>query len=430
MQGYFANRSVAERCHILKMLEAQAKTEHYSYHTPGHKRQGYDITELGYSDNLSCPRRVILSAQQDIAEILGADASYLLTDGSTAGVLSMLYALKSLGCRLVAAFTASHKSFFSGCLLTGLQPVLLETPTGENGLPRKIGVGDVLEGVESADALFLTSPDYYGNVADLKAIQAACKQRGKYLVVDGAHGGHLHYNRALYAGAYADMWVDGVHKSLPALTQGAVVSAQKPCVEALGAAVDIFRTTSPSYPIMASVEYAVKYPQNAWLEGFVQGLKKEKPYLYEGEDYTKLCAFAVDGFALEQAAIAEGIYPEFAEDHLVCFYLSPAQEREDVDRLVAFLERANEKGLLLAEKDVHSSPAPVEICKTEGCATEKIPLLEAEGRVAASICGLFPPCLPLIRKGERITKEKIEALQKAQNVFGVENGKILVHKDL
>ena len=160
-----------------------------------------------------------------------------------------------------------------------------------------------------------------------------------------------------------------------------------------------------------------------------RGLKKEKPYLYENEDYTKLCAFAVDGFVLERAAIAEGIYPEFAAEQLVCFYLSPVQGKEEIDRLVAFLERANEKGLLLAEKDVHSSHAPVEICKIEGLATEKIPLSEAEGRVAASVCGLFPPCLPLIRKGERITKEKIEALQKAANVFGVENGKILVHKD-
>ena len=429
MQGYFANRSVAERCHILQMLEEQKKKEHYSYHTPGHKQRGYDITELAYSDNLACPRGVILSAQQDIAGILGGAVSYILTDGSTAGVLAMLYALKSLGCRSVAAFTASHKSFFTGCLLTGLQPVLLETPTGENGLPCKIGLGDVLEGVESADALFLTSPDYYGNVADLAAIQAVCKKQGKYFIVDGAHGGHLHYNRALYEGAYADMWVDGVHKSLPALTQGAVVSAKEGCAEALGAAVDIFRTTSPSYPIMASVEYAVKYPRNAWLEEFVHGLKKEKAYLYDGEDYTKLCAFAVDGFALEQAAIAEGIYPEFVEEHLVCFYLSPVMGKEEVDRLLAFLDRMEKEGLLLAEKEVHSCPAPVLLEKIEGLQTEKVPLSEAEGRLSAAVCGLFPPCLPLIRKGERITKEKIDALQKAANVFGVENGKILVHKD-
>ena len=429
MQAYFSNRSVAERCHILKMLEAQAKTEHYSYHTPGHKQKGYDITELGYSDNLSCPRGVILSAQEDIAEILGAAASYILTDGSTAGVLSMLYALKSLGCRSVAAFTASHKSFFNGCLLTGLQPVLLETPMGKNGLPRKIGVDDVMEGVEGADALFLTSPDYYGNVADLQAIQAACKKHGKYLVVDGAHGGHLHYNRALHAGAHADMWVDGVHKSLPALTQGAVVSAKKPCVEALGAAVDIFRTTSPSYPIMASVEYAVKYPQNTWLEECVQGLKKEKPYLYESADYTKLCVFAVDGFALEQKAISEGIYPEFASGNLVCFYLSPVMGKEAVDRLLTFLDRMDEEGLLLAEKDVHSTPAPVVLEDIEGLQTEKVPLCEAEGRLSAVLCGLFPPCLPMIQKGERIAKEKIDALQKAANVFGIEDGKILVRKE-
>ena len=426
MQGYFTNRSVAERCHILKMLEAQAKAEHHSYHTPGHKQKGYDITELDYSDNLSCPRGVILSAQEDIAGIVGADASYILTDGSTAGVLSMLYALKTLGCQTVAAFTASHKSFWGGCVLTGLQPVLLEAPIGKNGLPRQICVGDVMEGIESADALFLTSPDYYGNIADLQEIQAACKRLGKYLVVDGAHGGHLHYNRALYAGAYADMWVDGVHKSLPALTQGAVVSARKPCVEALRAAVDIFRTTSPSYPIIASVEYAVKYPENKGLEEYIQQQKKEKAYLYDSEDYTKLCVFAVDGFALEKKAVTEGIYPEFASENLVCFYLSPVMQQEEIELLFAFLERAKAEELLLEEKELHRTPAPVEIHKTDGFSMEKVCLESAEGRISASICGLFPPCLPIIRKGERITKEKIEALQKAANVFGVENGEIRV----
>ena len=429
MQDYFADRSVAERCHILKMLEKQAQAEHHSYHTPGHKQKGYDITELGYSDNLSCPRGVLLSAQEDITQILGADASYILTDGSTAGVLSILQALKMLGCRTVAAVTTSHKSFFSGCLLTGLQPVFIETPMGENGLPRKIYLGDVLEGIASADALFLTSPDYYGNVADLQTIQAACKQYGKYFVVDGAHGGHLHYNRALYAGAYADMWVDGVHKSLPALTQGAVVSARKPCVEALRTSVDIFRTTSPSYPIMASVEYAVKYPENRELEGYIQQQKKEKAYLYEGEDYTKLCVFAVDGFALEQKAISEGIYPEFTSGNLVCFYLSPAMKQEEITLLFAFLWRAEAEGLLLEKKELRSTPAPMEIYKTDGFLTEKVCLENAEGRICATVCGLFPPCLPLIQKGERITKEKITALQKATNVFGVESGEIRVFKE-
>ncbi len=426
MLGFFTNEGVAKRCHILQMLEKQAKAEHHSYHTPGHKQNGYDITELDYSDNLSCPRGVILSAQEDIAKIVGADASYILTDGSTAGVLSMLQALKTLGCRTVAAFTASHKSFFNGCLLTGMQPVLLETPMGKNGLPRKICATDVLEGIEGADALFLTSPDYYGNVADLQAIQSACKQQGKYLVVDGAHGGHLHYNRALYAGTYADMWVDGVHKSLPALTQGAVVSAKQPCVEALRAAVDIFRTTSPSYPIMASVEYAVKYPENQELEGYIQQRKQEKSYLYESEDYTKLCVFAVDGFALEKKAISEGIYPEFASENLVCFYLSPVMEQGEIELLFAFLSRAEAEGLLLKGKELHSTPAPVKIHKTDGFLTEKVCLENAEGRISAGVCGLFPPCLPLVQKGERITKEKIEALRKATNVFGVENGEIRV----
>jgi arginine/lysine/ornithine decarboxylase len=77
-----------------------------------------------------------------------------------------------------------------------------------------------------SDALFITSPDYYGNVADYQELRAYCDKEGKLLLVDGAHGGHLHFDKELYAGSYADIWVDGVHKSLPCYTQGAVVSAR------------------------------------------------------------------------------------------------------------------------------------------------------------------------------------------------------------
>ncbi|MBO5363712.1 MAG: aminotransferase class I/II-fold pyridoxal phosphate-dependent enzyme [Clostridia bacterium] len=428
MRGFFSNRSVAKRCHILGMLKQQRKGVHRSYHTPGHKRRGYDITELSYSDNLSCPRGVIALAESDIATILGAESSFILTDGSTAGVLSMLLALKEHGCRRIAAPIESHKSFFNGCALLGLTPVLFETPA--SALPCALTVDDVAKSLENADALFLTSPDYYGNVADLKEISMLCKRAGKPLVIDGAHGGHLHFNQDLYAGNYADLWVDGVHKSLPALTQGAVVSARKNggFSESLKRAVGTFRTTSPSYPIMASVEYAVKSPQNKDLEAFVLALKKADERLYAGQDYTKLCVFSSDGFALQKFAETKGLYPEFSEANTLCFYLSPTQNKSDVKRILKFLNQAERQGLLIKEKDVHRIPAPAELQNIEGLETENVPFEESEGRIAARVCGLFPPCLPLLRKGERITKEKIDALKNAPNRFGVDDDKITVVK--
>ncbi len=97
-----------ENCRIAQMLRKQKK--HLSFHTPGHKRAGADITELSYSDNLASPRGVIAQAEREIARILGAEKSYILTDGSTCGVHAMLYALKAAGASSVAYSAASHAS--------------------------------------------------------------------------------------------------------------------------------------------------------------------------------------------------------------------------------------------------------------------------------------------------------------------------------
>ena len=424
MKRILTDEKTWEKCHVLRMLEAHSGQEHYSFHTPGHKANGYDITELAYSDNLSCPQGVIALAERDIAEILGADGSFILTDGSTSGVLSMLYALRESGVKKVAAPILSHKSFWNGCMLLGLTPVTFETPT--NALPCKLTAKDVFEAVNGADALFLTSPDYYGNVAQLAEIKSLCAAQGKPLIIDGAHGGHLHADKDRYAGAYADMWVDGVHKSLPALTQGAVVSAKGSFVEKLKQAVDIFRTTSPSYPIMGSVEYAVKFPTNEGLERAVNEWKHSLAYCYNSDDYTKICLFVKDGFEAEKTAQSKGIYPEFSEENVLCFYLSPAQTEKDFLRLKNFVLELDKAGVLLPEKDVKCVHAPLLLQDIEGMAVEKVPLLESVGRICAQVCGLFPPCLPLIRKGEIITAEKVNALMGASNRFGIENDTIKV----
>ena len=358
MRRYFGNREVAKQCHILTMLEEQAAKPHLSFHTPGHKLCGYDITELEYSDNLSCPRGIILRAEQDIAAILGAAASFILTDGSTAGVLSMLYALKRTGCTRVAAPVLSHKSFFNGCALLGLTPVLFETP--QRAVPCPLTVADVEEALTEADALFITSPDYYGNVAELQGLRALCDGQGKPLIIDGAHGGHLHFHKEVYAGTYADLWVDGVHKSLPAFTQGAVVSARnKRLADALSEAVDIFRTTSPSYPIMASVEYAVKYPQNKVLEENAAAFEKSCARIANSDDWTKLCAvFGDQAFDVEKDFEKLGIFPEFCDGNVLTFYLSPATKAEDFETLKTHLKQAFEKYPLSKDENVENDTLP------------------------------------------------------------------------
>lgn len=425
-------KKILKDCKIYQMLVAQSKRPHLSFHTPGHKNAKWDITELSYSDNLSCPKGCILEAEREIAARLHAEKSFLLTDGSTAGVLSMLYAAKTLGAKTVLACEESHKSLFNGAKALGLE-LLLYPRFYKGGVPYEPTFDELVlahgEFVARADAVFLTTPDYYGNISDLEGFGDYCKATGKLLLIDGAHGGHLHFERALHASRVADMWVDGVHKSLPAFTQGAVVSAaDERTAEALRLGVDIFRTTSPSYPIMASVEYAVKYPRNERLEQAVKAYQAEEGRVYKNGDWTKLCArLGKNAFLAEKELQAEGIYPEFCDGDTILFYLSPATKFSAWKKLKARLKKLFEKyPLEREEKSLQSTPAPVVFEKNEG---EWIELSQAAGRVCAGNCGLFPPCTPLVRAGDIITEEKLALLQKADNAFGLKEGKILVYKE-
>ena len=413
-----------EPLYIQNMLQKQAKKKHLSFHTPGHKKKGWDITELSYSDNLSSPKGCLKQAQHSIARILGAHTSFILTDGSTCGVLSMLYAAKEQGVKTVAFPLSSHKSVYNGCKLLGLTPLLLTSPVDLHSLQTRDSCI-----FQASDALLLTSPDYYGHILPLQELRALCQEHHKLLLIDGAHGAHLHFNKTLYAGTYADMWVDGVHKNLPAYTQGAVVSARtQELAETLACGVDIFRTTSPSYPIMQSVEYAIKYPQNHALEKAVFEYAKSQPRVQINEDWTKLCVYLGEyAFQAEKQLEKQGVYPEFCDGETIMFYLSPATKMRTFNTLKKVLARLFKTYPNITEKCVQRNPAPVVF--DENAEKEWINLQDGEARISAQNCGLFPPCTPLICLGQRIEKEQIERIQKADNVFGVYEGKILVFKE-
>ncbi len=426
------HKPTAKKCRIYQMLKRSARGKHLSFHTPGHKLGKWDITELSYSDNLCAPQGCIAEAEREIAELLGAKKSFILTDGSTSGVLSALYAAKKLGAQKIALFEKSHKSVFNGCSLLGLTPLVYgEEKEEELPFPPTMSAlkGNFPSLLAQADALFITSPTYYGRVADLREIGEYCKAEGKLLLVDGAHGGHLRFEKDLYAGTYADIWVDGVHKSLPALTQGAVVSAKtQEAATALSEGVSVFRTTSPSYPIMASVEYAVKYPRNEGLEAQVRRWAQEEERIFLAEDWTKVCAlFGERAFAVEKELQERGIYAEFCDGNAIEFYLSPATTGKELRALKKQLKRLFAKYPYVEQKSVRHNPAPALL--PENGKTEWVALQEAEGKMAASDVGMFPPCTPLIRRGQRIEGEKITLLLSAANAYGTADGKICIYSE-
>lgn len=405
------------KLYLADMLAAQERRKHISFHTPGHKKRGADITELSYSDNLSAPTGVIGQAQADIAHILGADASFLLTDGSTSGVYAMLMALRDAGVRKLAVPVCSHVSVLRGSSLMGLEliPVAQEF---SGGIARQPTVEAVRHAMETADALILTSPDYYGFFPDLGAIAELMQAQSKPLVIDGAHGSHLH-GTALHASNYASMWVDGVHKSLPAMTQGAVVSAKGIWTDLLAESVPCFRTTSPSYPILASIEYAVKYPRNERIERAAEGVKRALGAL-ENPDWSKIVIpFGEKSGDARRFLESRGVYPEFDDGNYLMFYLSPATRRRELNKLVHLVKR-------LPRGEVASD---ARMRGRTGKTTVALLPQEAVGRVCAQTCGLFPPCMPVLLPGDVVSGDAARRLSGAVSAFGLSDGKIIVFED-
>lgn len=405
------------KLYLADMLAAQERRKHISFHTPGHKKRGADITELSYSDNLSAPTGVIGQAQADIAHILGADASFLLTDGSTSGVYAMLMALRDAGVRKLAVPVCSHVSVLRGSSLMGLEliPVAQEF---SGGIARQPTVEAVRHAMETADALILTSPDYYGFFPDLGAIAELMQAQNKPLVIDGAHGSHLH-GTALHASNYASMWVDGVHKSLPAMTQGAVVSAKGIWTDLLAESVPCFRTTSPSYPILASIEYAVKYPRNERIERAAEGVKRALGAL-ENPDWSKIVIpFGKKSGDARRFLESRGVYPEFDDGNYLMFYLSPATRRRELNKLVHLVKR-------LPRGEVASD---ARMRGRTGKTTVALLPQEAVGRVCAHTCGLFPPCMPVLLPGDVVSGDAARRLSGAVSAFGLSDGKIIVFED-
>lgn len=407
-------------CRIYNLLKNSP--EHLSFHTPGHKTGKWDITELSFSDNLSSPTGILKEVQDDLAALVGAAASFLLTDGSTCGVLSILYAS---GCKKLLFPVCSHKSVYNGCKLMGIQPILLENES-IGSIPQQPSAERIARAIERShpDGVLLTSPDYYGNIADYAAIAAVCRRHGIPLLCDGAHGAHLH-GTPLYAGNHCDLWVDGAHKNLPVLTQGALVSAKEGYAEKLAEGVDIFRTTSPNYLILASVEYGYRYPVRNGLIERAESLKREFS-AYRNADWTKIVLrYGENANAVSEYLESEGIYAEFGDGDNVMFYLSPATTEAEIDSLRARLD-----GLRPLQKNEGGMSESKAVSHTQGERSKTrawVPLFESEGKTCAQNAGLFPPCIPLLREGEKITAAAIERLAAGKNTYGLSEGKVLIY---
>ena len=442
---------------ILAQLNKFKGKDRNRMHVPGHKGAGdfksqfpvasIDLTELSITDDLGCPMGAIKRGQEDIAAITGAKKAYITTDGSSSGVLAMLYVAAALGNKVIVPRN-SHKSVFNGCKLLNIEPVIVQGAEVDGVLtpPSPELIETLIVNDVNIAGMIIASPDYYGNIAPLDKYAEVLKKYERLLFVDGAHGAHmfLNENRTGYAGLYADMWVDGAHKSLPVLTQGAVVCVNnEKLITRVEDALSVFRTTSPSFPVMASVEYGYKYFINnpkflQRAQAAVAELKAELKGItfYPSQDWTKLAVdfkpLGISPYLAQTYLEKKGIYPEMNDGRYLLFYLSPSTDPRHIAELKsALLAVCGAKKMKNTYKDIPPVPVAERTYSFLYAYRQKyewLPLKSAVGRMCADNAGITPPCLPVVIAGEIVSEQAVQALTKANSTFGVVNGHIKVVK--
>jgi arginine/lysine/ornithine decarboxylase len=437
------------------MILAYAKAKPFRYHTPGHKGiMGYgdffkmDITELLFSDTLHDPKGAILEAEQLAAKFYGSLRTRFLINGASSGVLACALALKQAGVRKAIVARHSHKSIFNGCQLAGVEPVIVDNESF-GGIHVPLSARQLEEAMTAhpdAGAVFVTHPNYYGMCRDIVAIRDAVKARGVYLLCDQAHGAHYAASPLLPVSAsnLADACIDSAHKTLPALTQAAFLNVNNEKLEAaIDNALNIVNSTSPSYLLMASLDYARAYAQdNAGrykaLKTRVVWLKKQFPGLFVNvDDFSRLVldvsSLNISGRTAERFFNTVNIYPEFADSRYCVFILTPADTLRTVRAICGGVTALRAANLAAEEAFVGRrvrGERAVSFADAVRAEAETVPFAESEGRIAAGEVGFFPPCLPILVRGEKITREIIDyILPKIENTFGLYGDGIAVLKE-
>ncbi|MGN0807805.1 MAG: aminotransferase class I/II-fold pyridoxal phosphate-dependent enzyme [Candidatus Coproplasma sp.] len=442
---------------ILTQLNKFKGKDKIRLHVPGHKNLSdfranfpiapIDFTELDFSDDLNCPTGVIKKAQEDIAEILGAKKAYITTDGSSSGVMVMLFCAQAFGNKIIVPRN-SHKSVFNACRILNIEPVIVQ---GEevNGIlmpPSPELVETLIVNDVNISGMIIASPDYYGNVAPLGEYAQILRKYSRLLFVDGAHGAHLALNegRKFHASLYADIWTDGAHKCLPTLTQGSIVCVNNDkLITRAEEGLSIFRTSSPSYPIMASVEYGVKYfvnnpKQLAKAKGIIEELKvglKGIP-IYQTPDWSKLIidflALGISPYIVQGLLEKKGIYLEMNDGRYLLFYLSGSMDgysaMELKNALISICAQKRLYGTYVNLPKIPKAERTYSFLYAYKQKYEWVPLDGAIGKMSADNAGISPPSLPVLVAGEMVTKEAVACLSTAKSTFGVQDGMIKVVK--
>ncbi|MEA3320005.1 MAG: aminotransferase class I/II-fold pyridoxal phosphate-dependent enzyme [Bacillota bacterium] len=438
-----------------------------SGHVPGHKygtvfpeeaRDYYkdilklDATEITGLDDLHDPEGMIDEAQRLACDLYGSDETFFLVNGSTVGNLAMILATCSRGSKVLVQRNC-HKSILNGLELAGVDPVFLPCDVDENlGVAVSVDLPYLYKALETIDgitAVVLTNPNYYGVAVDLEDIIRAIHCHGIPVLVDEAHGAHFLLGTPFPKSALscgADVVVHSAHKTLPAMTMGSWLHIQGNRVkkERVTHYLKMLQSSSPSYPLMASLDLARYYlaslslqEKQAIVEGIKeihQELKKVKEIevvtpsdsrsLVDPLKLTLRSTKGMSGFELSSLLEKEGLYVELADPNnvLIIMPLAVNEKKHDmIERIVRAVSKETDGGQ--KKEQITLPPFPAEISELSipfGEQTDyqrvKCPIEEAIGETAAEAIVPYPPGIPLLFNGEKITSSTVEYIKALQQI--------------
>lgn len=415
----------------------------YPFHMPGHKRQkewldglyDTDITEITGADDLHAPRGIIRDAQQRAASLFGSVSTIFLTGGSTAGILSAISAVCDEQDKILIARNC-HKSVYNACLVNQLKTeYIYPTVRHRLGVFGEVSPLEVDTAMKKSGArvVVITSPTYEGIVSDVKTIAKTVHKNGGILIVDSAHGAHLGFNDYFPKSARslgADIVIESAHKTLPCLTGAALlhICSHRVSYSEIQKALGIFETSSPSYPVLCSIDRALTKIKNEELfadyaallcEFYKKAEGLENLYLFESADFDKgklviSCEKAnITGFELKQTLLEKyKIELEMAMPGYALAMTSIADTKEGFDRLLSALFEID--GTLVKDSSSVALAPPVPINRFELFTRGEAELLnakEAMGKTSAEFIFAYPPGSPIIAPGERFSAEVLAYLE-------------------
>lgn len=424
-------------------------------HMPGHKGadflgcEAYDITEVSGADSLFEASGIIKESEENASKHFGCNTFYS-TEGSSHCIRAMLY-LALLNAKennlspLVLAGRNAHKAFLTAAILLDFDIQWMYGEENSTYLSCSISPGyleNLLQICEKKPmAVYITSPDYLGNISDIQGLSNVCRRYGVMLLVDNAHGAYMRFlPKSMHAiDLGADMCCDSAHKTLPVLTGGAYLhispNAPQLLTENAKDGLALFGSTSPSYLILQSLDIANKYLAKDFpeeLNATCNKVRKLKAYLVQkgyslyADEELKITiqakSYGYTGTQLADILLSKGIVCEFSDPDFVVMMFTPQCTANTFAALEEALTSIPAKSPINC-KIPSLTPAQAVMTPKEAILSpcETVSVKDSEGKILACTTVACPPAVPIVVCGERITKQTTELFE----YYGITTCKVI-----